>query len=70
MFQEDILDLAYWNDRLKIAEAEILPENFKTLRKYIKRLQDEERKHRTRINHLMILIRFSKWLEKPYENVT
>ncbi len=70
MFQHDILDLAYWNDRLKIAEAEILPENFKTLKKHIKRLQDEERKHRTIINHAMILIRLSKWLEKPYENVT
>jgi integrase len=70
MLQEDILDLAYWNDRLKIAEAEILPENFKTLRRHIKRLQDEEKKHRTIINHLMILIRFSKWLGKPYEDVT
>jgi integrase len=70
MFQQDILDLAYWSNRLKIAEAEILPENFKTLRKHIKRLQDDERKHRTIINHLMILIRFSKWLGKPYENVT
>ena len=70
MFQQDILDLAYWNDRLKIAEAEILPENFKTLKKHIKSLQDEKRKHRTIINHLMILIRFSKWLEKPYKNVT
>ena len=70
MFQQDVLDLAYWNDRLKIAGTEILPENFKTLRKHIKRLQDEERKHRTIINHLMILIRFSEWLGKPYEDVT
>jgi len=70
MFQEDILDLAYWHGRLKIAETEILPENFKTFRKHIKRLQDEEKKHRTIIIHLMILIRFSKWLEKPYEAVT
>ena len=70
MFQQAILDLAYWNDRLKIAEAEILPENFKTLNKHIKSLQDEKRKHRTIINHVMILIRFSKWLEKPYKNVT
>ncbi len=70
MFQEDVLDLAYWNDRLKIAETEILPENFKTLRKHIKRLQDEEKKRRTIIIHLMILIRFSKWLKKPYEDVT
>jgi len=70
MFQQDIIDLAYWNDRLKIAEAEILPENFKKLRKHIKRLHDEKRKHRTIINHMIILIRFSKWLEKLYENVT
>ncbi len=70
MFQQDILDLAYWNNRLKIVEAEILPENFKTLKKHIKRLQDEERKPRTIINHLIILIRFSKCLEKPYEKIT
>jgi integrase len=70
MFQQDILDLAYWNNRLKIAEAEILPDNFKKLKKDIKRLQDDEKKPRTIINHLIILMRFSKWLEKPYENVT
>jgi integrase len=70
MFQQDILDLADWNNRLKIAEAEILPDNFKKLKKDIKRLQDDEKKPRTIINHLIILMRFSKWLEKPYENVT
>ena len=40
------------------------------IKKHIRRSQDEERKHRTIINHQMILIRFSQWLEKPYENVT
>lgn len=70
MSQQNALDLAYWNVRLKDAEAEILPENFKILRRHIKKLQDEERKDRTVINHLTILIRFSKWLKIPYKDIS
>jgi len=70
MSQQDAHDLAYWNTRLKGAEAEILPENFKTLRRHIKKLQDEERKERTVINHLNVLIRFSKWLKMPYKDIS
>jgi hypothetical protein len=69
MSQQDIRNLAYWNNRLKIVENEMLPENFKILRKHIKRLQDEERKPTMIINNLAILIRFSKWLEKKFKNV-
>ena len=70
MSQQDAQDLAYWNTRLKGAEAEMLPENFKTLRRHIKKLQDEERKDRTVINHLNVLIRFSKWLKTPYKDIS
>lgn len=70
MSQQDAHDLVYWNIRLKAAEAEMLPENFKIFRRHIKKLQDEERKNRTVINHLMILIRFSKWLKTPYKDIS
>lgn len=70
MSQQNVLDLAYWNVRLKDAETEILPENFKILRRHIKKLRDEERKDRTVINHLTVLIRFSKWLKIPYKDIS
>src|SRR5665647_837685 len=70
MSQQDIHDLFYWNTRLKASEAEMLPENFKTFKRHIKKLQDEERKDRTVINHLTVLIRFSKWLKNPYKNIS
>src|SRR5665647_650030 len=64
MSQEDQADLEYWEKRLKAAEPDILPENYLALRKHMKDIK--EKKPRTKINHLMVLMRFTKKITKPF----
>ena len=46
------------------SKSEILPENYKILKRRIKQLHKDDRKPRTIINNIVILIRFSKWCKK------
>jgi integrase/recombinase XerD len=49
---------------------DILPENYKLLKKHIRHVKNEGRKPRTIINHISILLRFSRWCKKPYVELT
>jgi integrase len=53
--------LEYWGKKLEESTPEILPENFKTLKKHIRKLESGRVKERSIVNHIQALIPFAKW---------
>jgi integrase/recombinase XerD len=54
-----------WDKKFQEAEKEILPENYKFLKRHIRELKNQGRKPRTIINHQVLLIPLAKWCKKP-----
>lgn len=70
--EEYATDYLYWQKRLTDAENSIPIENYRILRRHIKKLIDDDKSQATVINHTSILLKFSDWLAKrntEYEKV-
>ena len=60
METERDIELEYWENRIKNSVNDILPENYKYLKRHIKRLWDDGKKPKTVKNHMVCLLRINK----------
>jgi integrase/recombinase XerD len=71
-------DLELWLKKFEKADPEdpdntspdILSENYKILKKHIRHVRNKGSEPRTIINHISLLLRFSRWCKKPYSELT
>jgi integrase len=53
--------LEYWKKKFEESEPDILPDNYRALRKHIRMLESGRVKERSIVNHIQALIPFAKW---------
>jgi integrase/recombinase XerD len=66
---EEDIDLKYRMKKLEKIKQTALPENFQMLKEHLYDIK-EKWSTRTRINHMMVLIPFTEWCQKPFKELT
>jgi integrase/recombinase XerD len=60
----------YWFKKLDSSEDKILPSNFKSLKKHLRKLEAGDVRERTIVNHIQALLPFSKWCQIDFKDLT
>jgi len=62
-------NIGFWTRKLEENERKILPENFRLLRRHVRKLLAGNVRERTVVNHIQLLLPFAMWCEIDYKSL-
>lgn len=62
-------NIGFWTQKLEENEQKILPENFRLLKRHVRKMQAGNVRERTVVNHIQMLLPFALWCEIDYKSL-